>query len=767
MSHLRLTIRARIYGGMAILVLFGMVLNGRAAWQLSAIDSQVGRMSLLSDSNTRDLKIARLMETMREASVALKFSGAKASLDPADAAEAQQMIGMLNLAVKTAASEEQRHTYQTMLSGCVTCHKLAAELAGLSRQADDARGRVFSGGAQMSTQAVALVAAASRTGDVPTATAAREAQAALLLAVGGGDRALQARDAQGDTAEQANAAAARTALTRLQGLNPPDALRPILASVSTLLDAQLGSVTAATEAMRKRDELFDHQMQPLVREQMTAALEASVALGRSFTGVKDATSTMIGGATALQKLTAGGALLVGALLAYILGRSIIGPVAGMTKAMTSLAAGETSVEIPSRAATDELGAMAKAVEVFRQNAMARAGLEAEQKNQVARAEQEKREALRGMADKIETEMGDALVAVGARTATMAKSAEAVSASAQRTGLSAESAASAATQALANAQTVASAAEQLSTSIREIGSQVSQSTMVVARAVTASGETRTAMETLSAQVGKIGAVADMISDIAAKTNLLALNATIEAARAGEAGKGFAVVASEVKQLANQSARSTEEIARHIAEVRTATGASVAAMGRIELTIDEMNSIAASIAAAMEEQSAATNEIARNVAETAAAANAMTDRINEVSAEAVQTGQRTAQVSEDTAALNTLVGELRHSVIRVVRTVTTEVDRRLEGRRATTRPCQVMAEGKPAQAGHLVDLSVHGASVGGGPTAAAGTRGTLRVEGLDLPLPFVVRGAEEGVLHLTFALDAAGTQRLAAVVGARAA
>ena len=177
--------------------------------------------------------------------------------------------------------------------------------------------------------------------------------------------------------------------------------------------------------------------------------------------------------------------------------------------------------------------------------------------------QEKHAALVGMAEKIEAETSAALEAIGARTAAMAATAEEMSASASRTGASAESAATAAAQALANAQTVASAAEQLAASIREIGGQVSQSTEVVGRAVAAGSETRATIEALNEQVGRIGAVADMIGEIAAKTNLLALNATIEAARAGDAGKGFAVVASEVKALATQTARSTEEISRHIA------------------------------------------------------------------------------------------------------------------------------------------------------------------------------------------------------------
>ena len=178
---------------------------------------------------------------------------------------------------------------------------------------------------------------------------------------------------------------------------------------------------------------------------------------------------------------------------------------------------------------------------------------------------------------------------------------------------------------------------------------------------------------------------MIGEIAAKTNLLALNATIEAARAGDAGKGFAVVASEVKALATQTARSTQEIAQHIGQVRGATGVSVAAVVRIEDTIREISAIASSIAAAVEEQGAATAEIARNVTETASAANEMNSRTMEVSSEAEQTGKHALEVRENAEAFNTAVGDLRNSVIRVVRTSAAEMDRR-ELRR---RPCHIEA------------------------------------------------------------------------------
>jgi chromosome segregation ATPase len=330
----------------------------------------------------------------------------------------------------------------------------------------------------------------------------------------------------------------------------------------------------------------------------------------------------------------------------------------------------------------------------------------------------------------------------------------MTASAGRTGNSAESAATASAQALANAQTVASAAEQLSASIREIGVQVNQSNAVVGRAVTAGNETRSTIEALNEQVARIGAVADMIGEIAAKTNLLALNATIEAARAGDAGKGFAVVASEVKALATQTARSTQEIAQHIGEVRSATGASVAAVVQIEKTIGEINAIAGSIAAAVEEQGAATAEIARSVTETASAANEMTSRTAEVSIEAEQTGKHASEVRENAAALNTAIGELRHAVIRVVRTSTAEVDRRAMRRYEVDLPCRLMVGGQTHDA-RVIDLSDGGAHLRGAPVLQVGARVTLSIAGVGFPLMCVVESSDEGAVSVAFDLDGAAT------------
>jgi methyl-accepting chemotaxis protein len=377
----------------------------------------------------------------------------------------------------------------------------------------------------------------------------------------------------------------------------------------------------------------------------------------------------------------GGSGLIVLIMLPMVVAGIASPVRALTRTMTELAAGNTAAAIGARHHRDELGDMARAVLVFKEHMVRGQQIATEQAAERERAEAQKQAALVNMAQTIETATNSALRQIGERTTAMAATADAMSVSATRTGASAQDAAGAATQALSVVQTVAGAAEQLTAAIREIGSQVSRSTAVVGRAVTAGLETRDTIASLSQEVESIGAVADMIGGIAAQTNLLALNATIEAARAGDAGKGFAVVAAEVKALAMQTARSTEDIARHIGQVRSATGASVAAVARIDETIAEISAIATSIAAAVRQQDAATADIARNVGATATAANDMTSRTNAVSTAAAGTGQHAADLRDNTLALNEAVEALRHSVIQVVRTSTAAVDRRRSPHPAT--------------------------------------------------------------------------------------
>lgn len=487
-------------------------------------------------------------------------------------------------------------------------------------------------------------------------------------------------------------------------------------------------------------------------EGLSTAIQASVDHAKEDATRATAEARQLTDASRRKLLGVGAAaVFLAALLSWLyVGRGVIRRLTQVERAMRHLAGGDLDTVLPD-SSQDEIGSMVGALAVFKDSAIAQRRMEAEQAAARDQATAEKVAALQSMAETVEAKTAVALEEISGRTAAMAATAEQMTASAGRTGESARSAEVASASARASAQTVAVAAEELSASIREIGHQVARSTDVVGEAVTAGGETKATIEVLNEEVARIGAVADMIGEIAAKTNLLALNATIEAARAGEAGRGFAVVASEVKALATQTARSTQEIAEHIGRVSAATGASVAAVARIEEKIAEINSIASSIGAAIEQQGAATAEIARNVAETAAAAGDMTSRTNEVSAEADRTNGHAAVVRENVVALDRAVGELRHSVIRVVRTSTAEVDRRVVPRIDVDVPCRLTEGGRTHDA-RVANLSDLGAEVRGGPQLAAGVRGVLHVQDVSVALPFMVRHSDGEAIRLRFELDA---------------
>ena len=453
-----------------------------------------------------------------------------------------------------------------------------------------------------------------------------------------------------------------------------------------------------------------------------------------------------------------GAVVVAGGVAFWIGRDVTASMSSIQRRLGQLAEGDHVSPVGQTDRGDEVGAMARALEVVRKAAARAAQFAAEREGERRRADAEKQAALLQMADTIETETAASLQQIGTRVGALGNTADGMLSSAARTGASANSAAAAAAETLSRTQTVASAAEELSVSIREISQQVTHSTEVVSRAVRASNDTRASMEALNGKVARIGTIADMISAIAAQTNLLALNATIEAARAGEAGRGFAVVASEVKQLATQTARSTEEINQQIAEVRTATGASADAVRRIGITIGEVEDIATSIAVAVEEQGAATAEIARNVSHAANAAGRVAERAAEVSTEATQTDHSAVAVREDAAALGTAMAELRRSVIRAVRTSTTEADRRCDQRHELPLMGHLTIPGQMPKPIRVADISMGGARLLPGPLVHPGASVSLSLDVVGTTLTGTVLASDEIGIRLTFHLEQAASAAL---------
>ncbi len=362
------------------------------------------------------------------------------------------------------------------------------------------------------------------------------------------------------------------------------------------------------------------------------------------------------------------AVVIGSLLALLISQfGIVRPIKATVRSLQSLADGNLNIAIDGTERHDEIGDIARTMLVFKENGLHIKQMQEEQERQKEKAEAEKRKTMNMLADSFDTSVRKIVETVASAATEMQASSGVLTDIAQQTSLQAEGAAAASDRSTANVQTVASSAEELYSSISEISRQISTSSQITGTAVAQAQRTDALVQGLAESAQKIGEVVNLIYVIACQTNLLALHATIEAARAGDAGKGFAVVASEVKNLANQTARATEEIGQQITAVQQATTDSVEALSQITEIIEQINEVTGSIAAAVEEQSSATQEIARNVQEASNGVQEVSSTITQVNHASSESGQAADQVNQAAMELSqqaeTLMSEVTSFVGRV--------------------------------------------------------------------------------------------------------
>jgi methyl-accepting chemotaxis protein len=370
----------------------------------------------------------------------------------------------------------------------------------------------------------------------------------------------------------------------------------------------------------------------------------------------------------LMVILASVGIVLGGVLGFLVGQyGVARPIRAIVALLQQLAAGHYNIEIHSADRKDEVGDVAKAAAVFKDNGLAKIRMEAEQKEQEKRSVQQRRADMLQLADRFEGAIGEIVETVSSASTELEASASTLTSTAERSQQLATAVAAASEEASTNVNSVASATEELSSSVNEISRQVQESARMASEAVSQARNTTDRVSELSKAASRIGDVVELINTIAGQTNLLALNATIEAARAGEAGRGFAVVASEVKALAEQTAKATGEIGQQISGIQSATQDSVTAIKEISGTIERLSEISSTIAAAVEEQGAATQEISRNVQQAAQGTQLVSANISDVQRGSSETGSASSQVLSSAQSLSGDSNRLRLEVDRFLNSV----------------------------------------------------------------------------------------------------
>jgi methyl-accepting chemotaxis protein len=655
MAIVNLRISGRLYAGFSIVVVLGVALASFAVWQLWAIQSKVERMAVQSNNNIRAVQISAELQAIRRGILRYAFDYDEPSF--AEAEKRLLQVGtLLEVAAKTTTSEDRRQGYLQTATDVVQIKEKRIAFGNAVQQFVAAKAILFSDGDKMAAEVQKFVDAAEKT---PFVSAAAGLETKILLVRVANWRLLATRDAKGVDTFKTNLEKAQKQIADLEKADLPANLVSLLASLKPSVVKYASAFEAASTNMLLADQIYYKVITPTVIGAIDRIEGVKTRLDEAFKITTAATEERIAGTITMQEVVALLAALLGGLIAFVIARGITRPLTGLTAVMNLLSGGRTDVTVPGSERTDELGTMAQAVEVFKQNAIEKNGLEAAQA--ISRAAQTRRqEEVDQLIGFFGRSMSGSFKSLSGTSADMSRTSSSLEAAAQTTGTQASQVLSEVEQTSLNIQTVAAASQELSASISEIGRQAGESARGSSVAMQQAEDVGVKVAELREAAEQIGNVVKLINSIAGQTNLLALNATIEAARAGEAGRGFAVVAGEVKALAEQTAKATSDIAAQVASIQAATNGTAEAIEGITGTIRGVNETAVAIATAVEQQGAATQEIARSIESVTVNAASMNRSMVQVQGAVDVTSGNAADVKRTTSALSVDTGILSTEV-----------------------------------------------------------------------------------------------------------